>query len=210
MKKIFFFLIWIFLIQCAPQAKFLNKKMDPPSRVAILPVVNMTVDVDGALLFREIFYKKLKKKGLFKVQRLEMTDSVLNEMGITDGGQLSAIDEIELFDSLKVDGLLYIVLLKCDYQTLGIFEKREVKANIRLKTTSGLYWEDERNVKRSESKIDKIFEDADDVTDVLGNWIGELGSELTEKTLRAALLKHPLRLEMNILANKMIKTLRIE
>jgi hypothetical protein len=203
-----FFLIIVFF-QCATQARFLNKQMRVPSTVAVLPVNNLTVDVDGALLFRKIFYSKLKKKKIFRVQPLSVTDSILNEMGITDGGQLSAVKERELLDSLKVEGIIFLTLIKANYETLGIFNKREVQANARLKTGDGLLWEDERKVKHSESKLDEILDDSKDLLDAVGEWAEELGDQLMEKTLRSALLKHPLRPEIEEVCNKIVKTLKI-
>lgn len=183
----------LLLAQCAPPPVYHAKNFPQPRTIAILPVDNETVDVDGGLLLRKMVavYLKHKKKKTF-IQSIATTDSILREMGITDGGQLTFVGESELLDSLGVEGLLFLRLLNSDYKISGFFETKEVRIEARIMTRDGLYWWDSRVAKETESHLDDIFEDADDAGDVLKKWLGQVGEDLAEKTARSALLKHPL------------------
>jgi hypothetical protein len=151
-------LLAIMLISCGPSAKFVSRDCEKPQIIALLPTNNQTTDVNGAIVFRNLLYEKLRDKKYAKLLDIAVVDSLLNEQGITDGGQLATIGKEELFKALFVDGLLFIDLLACDYQTLGFSETRKVEANCKLYVLpSKLAWEDERKTSKGKSAVVSLF-----------------------------------------------------
>jgi hypothetical protein len=88
----------------------------------------------GGIVFRNLFYISLEEDYSPYLIPIEIVDTLLNEEGFSQGGQLSAVEYSDLFQILKVDGLLFIELLACDYQTLGVSETRRVRAHFNLIT----------------------------------------------------------------------------
>lgn len=193
---------------CAPPAKFLAPNFEKPERVAILPAINQTTDVAGGIVFRNLLYKKLMDKEYTRVIPNNHVDSLLNLQGITDGGQLVAIKDEELFRVLGVDGLIYLELLECTYQSLGISETRHVKTNLALKLYPGnKIWEDEREIKEGKSIFQTIFSGILDPIGTLSQTAQDLTLQYTIKGLNMWLLDHELKPEMDEIINTSFNTL---
>jgi len=169
-----------------------------PERVAVLPTINQTTDVLGGLVFRNMFYLELEEEYSAYLIPLEIVDTLLNEEGITQGGQLSAVENNELFQILNADGLLYIELLACDYQTLGISETRRVKVYFSLITPpQEIRWEFEYEVDEGKSVVDTFFGLLGDPKSILKDTAEDFGRQMAHKGGRMWLLKHPLKPEMD-------------
>jgi hypothetical protein len=176
-----------------------------PQNVALLPTINQTNDVKGSIVFRNLLYKKLKKKKYAILQEISSIDSTLNQAGITDGGQLPRLDPAELFEMLRVDGLIYIELLICETTPLNIFESGKVKANFKLYTPSArLIWEDEREQK-AKSRSAKLGQGLSKFFKSYGEKVSE---DLKEHAAEAWLDNHELNDEMEKLIKKSLKTLK--
>ena len=197
MKKIYLSLL-VFLtfnIFCAG-----TKRADfsVPEQIAVLPTINHTTDVMGGLVFRHMFFLELEDRYASLLIPLEQVNERLNQEGITDGGQLDAVEEEELFQILRADGLLYINLLDCDYQTLGISETRRVKVHFALITRpSKKLWEFEYEVDEGKSAFETLFEVLGDPKNALKETAEDLGEQLAHKGGRMWLLKHALKPEMD-------------
>jgi hypothetical protein len=149
MNKFLPIILFLFiLISCKPSPRFISPDYKRPKRAAILPTINQTNDVKGSILIRLIFYQQMKKKKYTEILDINSVDSILNNEGITDGGQLGLISQNELFKILNVDGLFHIELLVCKTTLLDDDELGKVKVNLKLyKPESKLIWEDEREEK---------------------------------------------------------------
>jgi len=179
-----------------------------PDRIAVLPTINQTTDVLGSIVFRNLFYLELMKEYSAYLIPLEKVDTLLNEEGITQGGQLAAIENQELIQILKADGLLYITLLACDYQTLGISETRRVEAHFTLiSSLNDSLWDFEYEVDQGKSVADSFLGLLGDPKSFLKDTAEDFGKQLAQKGGRMWLLSHPLNPEMNIVIEEAVDDL---
>ena len=191
---ILFILIFLSISSC----KHRSPSFRMPERVAILPTINQTTDVLGGIVFRNMFYLELKEEYSAYLLPIEIVDKLLNEEGITQGGQLEAVENLELFKILNADGLLYIELLACDYQTLGISETRRVKVNFTLITPpQEKRWNFEFEIDEGKSVVDTFLGLLGDPKSVLKDTAEDFGRQLANKGGRMMVLKHPLKPEMD-------------
>ncbi|MEI6856117.1 hypothetical protein [Psychrilyobacter sp.] len=145
MKKYKLFLLFILLIfiGCTPKQDFVLKAIPSmsPAKLAILPINNNTNDVAGGFIFREVVYNNFEQNNHgYDIQDLKKTDKLLNEAGVTDGGQLQFLRPIELSEILGVDGLLYTDLDELDFMTYPYYHTRSVKGTFYLYNFEKLVW----------------------------------------------------------------------
>jgi len=201
-------ILGIIIMSCAPSPKFISPDYSKPEIIVLLPTINQTTDVSGGFVFRNLLYVQLDRKNYTNVIENSVVDALLNEEGITEGGQLSTISNEELFKTLKVEGLMYIELLECEYQTLGISETRKVTANMKLYVPpSILVWEDERTIGEEKSPVASIFEVINDPVGMLKKSGKEMEKQVKEKAKKMWLLDHELQPEMDDLIKTSLKTL---
>jgi hypothetical protein len=193
---------------CVEQAKFLAPDFSVPQRIAILPTINHTIDVKGGIVFRHLFYEELNNKEYCELIDLNRIDSLLNLEGITDGGQLSTVEDTALHRILQADGLLYVTLLECEYQTLGITSNRKVKANFRLVIPDNhLIWEDEHEVEEGKSWVETFIDALDNPGKTLKKSLDDLGDQVAEKVVKTWIQEHELKDQMIQVIEKSLKTL---
>ena len=179
-----------------------------PEKIAVLPTINQTTDVLGGIVFRNLFFLDLMEEYSIYLIPIEIVDTLLNEGGITQGGQLAAVEYHDLFKMLKSDGLLFIELLACDYQTLGISETRRVKAHFTLLTPpSEKRWDFEYEVDEGKSVVDTFLGLLGDPKSVLKDTAEDFGTQLAHKGSRMWLLKHALKPEMDKVIEEAIDNL---
>lgn len=130
-------LLWILLSfilnSCAtpPQREV---KIKPDYTVAVLPLYNATNDVNGPILVRKVFNKRIHRN--YKTMSLNEIDRTLRDkMGITHGEQLDIATPQKLGEVLGVDGVVYGYLLNFDDITTGVYNVRKVRAGFKLVDT---------------------------------------------------------------------------
>jgi hypothetical protein len=193
---------------CLPQAKFLAPDYVRPTRVAILPTINNTADVKGGIVIRHLLYQELEDEDYFQLVHPDLSDSLLNLEGITDGGQLSTISDSSMQHILSADGLLYLTLLECEFSTMGISSTRIVKANFKLYTADHhLIWEDEREVDKGKSTFDTILGVLVDPEKTAKESIEDFGKQTGEKAVKMWLTEHELKDEMLEIIRNSIETI---
>ena len=198
----------LLFFSCAEQAKFLAPDFTVPERIAILPTINYTSDVKGGIVIRHLFYEELADKEYCQLVDTDLIDSLLNLEGITDGGQISTVEDSALHRILRSDGLLYITLLECEYQTIGISSTKKVKANFQLFTpVHHLIWEDERAVEEGKSWMETLFEALADPGKAVDKSLHDLGDQVKEKAAKMWLEEHELKDQMMEIIEKTLKTL---
>jgi hypothetical protein len=179
-----------------------------PERIAILPTINQTTDVLGGLVFRYMFYEALEENYQASFIAVDVVDTLLNEEGITDGGQLSAVENADLFQILDADGLFIIELTACDYKTLGISETRRVSARFFLiGIPADTLWRFEHEVDEGKSVFDTFFKILGDPKEAVKETAEDLGEQLAIKGARMWILDHPLKPEMEAVIEETLESL---
>lgn len=141
--KLFLLFFLLIFIGCTSRKNYVLKATPsiPPAKLAILPINNNTNDIAGGSIFRKLIFKDFQQKNSgYEIQDLEETDKLLNEAGITDGGQLQFFRPIELSEILGVDGLLYIDLDELKFLTYPYYHTRSVKGTFFLYNFEKLIW----------------------------------------------------------------------
>ncbi|MBI4054549.1 MAG: DUF799 family lipoprotein [Elusimicrobia bacterium] len=131
------------------------RSVSPPlvsvSKVAVLPFSNQSLDLTAPELLRRLVQKAVAERGYAAVS-LEEVDLRLKDLGITQGGQLKAVEPQELGRVLEVEGLLYGEVEEFEDQNLGFFQKRSVRLRLRLLSgaTGESLWEEVRDSGKTE------------------------------------------------------------
>ena len=168
-------------------AAFKNRK------VAVLPVNNMTPDLQGPLLYRQLMQMQLGAAG-FRAEGTDFLDDRLKELGVTDGGQLGSVKTDALGTALESDALLYGELLVFKNQNLGVYATRTVEAHAWLvDAKSGkTLWDSTQ--KRSNPKV-SVSDDA-----IRSNTISGYAGSIMEKAMAS-----PLRPETEDVVRMLVK-----
>ncbi len=194
----FSLIFFIFILAgCSSTSKVYIKSdniWNPPRIVAVLPFANMSKDEQGPVMVRLLFIQKLNDKG-YIVQDPNETDKILQDLGITYGGQLNSITPEELDQQLGVDGLFYGTVLNFEY-TVGIIEtKKEVRLDAKFIDgwRNVLYWESSQGFVESKSRVFTILGSRPE--DMLKNVAADIGKDLVTKAIVKSLkdmIGHPL------------------
>jgi len=124
-KVLFLFLIFLLAAACAAPLSNLdsNYAASKPTRIAVLPAMNETADLDAPFVFRILAAAELADKGYALIDSGRI-DQALAERGIQEGGQIEALTPQEIGDLVGADGLLYIKVMSYGRQ-VGVHLKME-------------------------------------------------------------------------------------
>jgi len=217
-RKILLVFILLIFVSCASRKELVLKATPyrTPTTLAILPVNNNTNDVAGGFVFRQIIYNHFSENNLgYRIQNSEKTDKLLNEAGITDGGQLQFLKPIEICEILGVDGLLYIDLDELDLMTYPYYHNRSVQGTFMLYNFEKLVWVNPMRVAVKyyglSSALDTVSGAINGDSDQLNKGLTEAGVEIAIhqgiKFATIAGLKHELAPEMSILGRDLLNIL---
>jgi hypothetical protein len=121
------FLFPIFLLAAACAAPLSDLVTDyaalKPTRIAVLPAMNETADLDAPVVFRILAAAELADKGYALIDSARI-DEALAQRGIQEGGQIEALTPQEIGDLVNADGLLYIKVMSYGRQ-VGVHLKME-------------------------------------------------------------------------------------
>jgi hypothetical protein len=132
----------LLLISCASHRRgYKADSFQAPLPVAVLPVDNMSNDLSSARMFRELFKNSLQDLG-YPVAKNSDVDFLLQQNGLTDGGQLRNIPPENLCRMLGVDAVFIGTLEKANQLTTGIYNKKQVRVSMKLFQRSDLLWAD--------------------------------------------------------------------
>ncbi|MFQ5598542.1 MAG: GNA1162 family protein [Nitrospiria bacterium] len=146
--------VFIFFYGCAP--KWVVRPPNPGNpirRIAILPMLNNSDDVEAPNRARAAFFDRIIHYQ-YDVKPLDETNLILNEqMGITLGRQLDLTTPQQLGETLGVDGVFYGYLLNFDETTLGVANTYKVRIGWKLvdTKTGKIAWGKGAAVMRAES-----------------------------------------------------------
>jgi hypothetical protein len=200
------FIIFIYSITaCGPTADFIADDFQQPNKIAVLPIINNTVDLTAGEVVRSVSFVNLYNYQYAEILELTETDSLMREFGITDGGQLASVDMNELYEVLECDGIFLIELKEASYGTVGARrENRIVHANYSLHSYGKkLYEHDVKIEKKSSSLVGGLLS-------VATNPVGALTDRAVDtavKGIRGIIMEHELLPEINENFSEIMQTL---
>ncbi len=123
---------WIMAACAIPRPPLPYDANNPLKRVAVLPMKNDTIDVDGPEVLRKKMVQALEHRS-YVVKDTKETDQILrDQLGITLGGQLDLATAQKLGETLGVEGLLYGTLMDFDELTTGAINVKKVRGKFKL------------------------------------------------------------------------------
>ena len=124
-KILFLVPLFLLLAACAAPLSEISQdyKSHRPTRIAVLPVRNETVDMDAPIVFRILAQAELADKG-YALADFTQIDTALREKGIEEAGQIESLTPQEVGQSVGADGLLYVNVLSYGRQA-GVHLKME-------------------------------------------------------------------------------------
>lgn len=113
-----------------------------PAKTAVLPFDNESVNMRGAGQVRGLVEEALGGRGWALADR-RAVDETLQRLGVSDGGQLGALDPKRLGAELGVSGLIYGTLEEFTFQNVGFVRRRVVRLSLKLveASTGERLWE---------------------------------------------------------------------
>lgn len=207
------FLLVFCLLLFACSTKNVESSSHCDTWVAVLPFANSTNDLEIPQLLRSLFIRRLIEKG-YNVIPPDTVDSKLLRMGISDGGQLSAVSNIEIAESLDVDLLGYGNVVQADYITLGAYLEREVEVELSIlgSLDSSTLWDGngraftkEIYIAGSDDNKENSKDDKRSLWDRIKSFFTSvlklIGIQLAEKVI-VDLITHPLYYEASLAIDK--------
>ncbi len=143
---------WLFVGCAGPRVIPVNPS-NPIRRVAILPMLDNSDDVDAPTRVREEFFNRLSKYH-YEIQPLQETTDILNQqMGISMGKQLDMATPQDIGKTLGVDGIFYGYLLDFEEVTVGVANTYKVRMGWKLVDikTGKISWGKGVGVRRTQS-----------------------------------------------------------
>jgi len=185
----------IVLAACAPSNVYLSKSFSSSGKVALLPMINETNDLDGPPFVRGLLFNALARRG-FELLPLGEVDAKLKEQGFTDGGQLQAATPEQIGAWTGADLLFYGRLEEFNYISLGFYSQRKVKVAGKLvdARTGERLWEAERGFTTQKVVANKRAAE--------GEFAAQLAVKAAEKLMHA-----PLQAESRLAVNELMRTL---
>jgi hypothetical protein len=124
-KVVLLFPLFLLAAACAAPLSNLDSNYAAlkPTRIAVLPVMNETADLDAPVVFRILAAAELADKGYALID-FGRIDQALAERGIQEGGQIEALTPQEIGELVGADGLLYVNIMSYGRQ-VGVHLKME-------------------------------------------------------------------------------------
>lgn len=98
---------------------------------ALLPFDNESVNLRGPDILRELVEAGLRSRGWTLADR-DAVDETLRRLGVSEGGQLGALDPKRLGAELGVPALIFGTVEEFTYQNLGYVRRRAVRLSLKL------------------------------------------------------------------------------
>ena len=127
-----------------------------PRSIAVLPVLNETVNLKASEMVRPLLLNQLSMKG-YETPSLAFIDGRLREKDIREAGQVNTLTPQELGKLLGADALLYAYVTEFSTTYLLAYASMTVGARFELKDskTGDKLWESDHQVKESKMGLDQ-------------------------------------------------------
>lgn len=134
-----------FLVGCSagphavPEPVFTTVK---PNSIAVMPVMNETVDMKAPEVVRPVVYDKVIAWG-YESPSISMIDGVLAGHNIHEAGEVNQFTADELGKMLNVDAILYTTITDWSTKWLAVYSSQTVGLSFVLKSTidNQVLWE---------------------------------------------------------------------
>lgn len=216
MKKLLLILMVLLVFtSCAEKKRIIQKTQygKPPAKLAILPSENLSNDVLGGFVLRNLTYKKLQLNNKnFEIQDISTTDSLLISEGITDAGLLKLFSTNELCQILSVDGLLYIDIYTMGMKITPFYHSRYIDSQYRMYNFSNLVWQKSINIANRVVDINGAINALNNIAngrigEALGDAAGQMLVQGIVKIGTATLFEHELKPEMVLVTDDLLLNL---
>lgn len=206
MKKLFILLTTIIIFNAcsSTRVRLVPQGGKPPAKLAVVIPNNETNDLLGGYVLRNLFHKELVRIGGkgYIIQPRKKTDKLLNEAGLTDGGQIDHVfTPLEVCQILGVDGLVYIDIEEIGIKILPFYHSRYIVANYRLYNFNRLVWQKPVNITNRVVEIKKAINTISDISngdyDKAAQKVGtSVGVQIAAKVIIATAFDHELKPEL--------------
>jgi hypothetical protein len=180
-------------------AKYLVDNWEPGT-IAVLPFRNQSADVAIEKFARAVMMETLKRYD-YRVINIDEVDARLDDLGITEGGQLETVTLAEMAEVISADSFLYGDILEAKRVMIGIYFNKKFTANFKIYDVRSeeLKWEDERTSKEQKVVLNP-FEMGQEVAE-------QFALELTSDLIYKALNSHPLIEHIRTVVRTSVRTL---
>lgn len=174
----FFFLAGCMGLRGKSKARYIQPEFKAPDIVGMLPADNHSNDLRADNTVQKVMAGVLISLGYLPLFSPAQTQS-LQELGLTDGGQLKAFKSPQLASALGADSLFHTTIAGFNDLNAGVYMNRSVDLEMALTDTVGeKLWEVEAH---STNRM------------VQGNILAGLASRIAENAVLKALNLHMLR-----------------
>ncbi len=113
-----------------------------PSSIAVIPVMNETVDMKAPDVVRPIVYQKVINWG-YESPSLQMIDEILSQNHIHEAGEINQFTAQQLGEMFSVDAILYTTITDWSTTWLAVYASQTVglKFELRSAKDNQLLWE---------------------------------------------------------------------
>ena len=185
----------IFIAGCAGRGTIVRHAEPFPVKIAVLPFSNLSVDMQGPLVIRNVLETRLAASQ-YELANSQDIDEKLKSLGITDGGQINATTPQKLGLLLDTEALVYGELVEFKNMNIGVYSNRVVEAKLKLvdAKTGQTIWEAQKKYSNKKFGLDK-----DAIRD---NLVSGYANKMLEN-----ILKNPLRQETEMVVAQLVKNL---
>ncbi len=171
-----------------------------PGTIAVLPFRNQSADVAVEKFARAVMVENLIRYG-YEVVDIDEVDARLDDLGITEGGQLETVTLAEMAQVIQADSFLYGDILEAKRVMIGIYFNKKFTANFKVYDVASeeLKWEDERTSKEQKVVLSPVE---------MGKEVGkQFALEMTSDLIYKALDSHPLIQHIRAVVHTSARTL---
>ncbi len=130
-----------------------------PDSIAVMPVMNETVDMKAPGVVRPIVYQKVIDRG-YASPSLQTVDEILAQHHIHEAGEINQFTAQQLGEMFSVDAILYTTITDWSTTWLAIYASQTVGLRLELRSTKDnqLLWDGhdtvtERSIAGNERQI---------------------------------------------------------
>jgi hypothetical protein len=113
-----------------------------PNSIAVIPVMNDTVDMKAPDIVRPVVYQKVVNWG-YESPSLQMIDNVLSQKHIHEAGEINQFTAQQLGEMFSVDAILYTTITDWSTTWLAVYASQTVGLKLELRSAKDdrLLWE---------------------------------------------------------------------
>ena len=159
----------------------------PVKSLAVLPVVNNSVDVDGPAAVQEALYQETLHYHFSVVKPNAETNQILkDQMSLTLGSQLDMATPQKLGAALGVDAVMYVSLEDFSQKITGIYNVKRVRIRTKLIDckTGEVIWKNGIGIKQALTAGGSFLSSVPGVNIAIGlaGAVSSIGSKMSDKS----------------------------